>query len=83
MTDVELDERVTVLEENGGDNGLNGTKMSYWNTMWVELLHEFQNALSIYILDTIAFHTVLTSLSSISTGSAVTFNEVLLNLDDG
>ena len=26
MTDIELDERVTVLEENGGGDGINGKK---------------------------------------------------------
>ena len=29
MTDVELDERVTALEENGGGNGLNGKVLSH------------------------------------------------------
>ena len=35
------------------------------------------------ISDTIVFHIVLTSYSSISEGSAVLFNEVLLNEGDG
>ena len=35
------------------------------------------------VLDTIAFHTVLTSYETIPTGSAVLFNEVLLNEGDG
>ena len=33
--------------------------------------------------DTIAFHTVLTSYDAITEGSAVLFNEVLLNEGDG
>ena len=35
------------------------------------------------VLDTIAFHSVLTSYSTIPDGSTVIFNEVLLNEGDG
>ena len=53
MTDVELDARVSALEENGGGE------------------------------NTITFHTVLTSSSSIPDESAVLFNEVVLNQGEG
>ena len=39
MTDVELDARVTVLEENGGGNTLNGNNLNA--LMVVFLLHSF------------------------------------------
>ena len=45
--------------------------------------HEKYIATSKFFSDTIAFHTVLTSYSSISEGSPVLFNEVLLNQGDG
>ena len=35
MTDVELDERITVLEENdGGGNSVNGKTIGLFNTMY-------------------------------------------------
>ena len=48
---------------------------SYWNAFLFYTFFLFS--------DTIAFHTVLTSYDTISTGSAVEFNEVLLNEGDG
>ena len=82
MTYIELDTRVTALEENGGSVIQNGTRNLYFNRP--ELVYELQNVDPLFFTsDTIAFHTVLTSYSSMSGGSPVLFNDVLLNLDDG
>ena len=50
---------------------------------WYQNIEYYLIFILFYILDTIAFHTVLTSYSSIPIGSAVQFNEVLLNEGDG
>ena len=44
---------------------------------------EIELIVNFLLSDTIAFHTVLTSYDSIPAGSAVLFNEVLLNEGDG
>ena len=87
MTDVELDARVTALEENSGGNSINGTLLNFrWirlSLSWLSLFALFICNLRAIFSDTIAFHTVLTSYDSISIGSAVLFNEVLLNKGNG
>ena len=47
--------------------------------MWTHYVHY----VIFFILATVAFHTALTSYSSIPINSAVEFNEVLLNQGDG
>ena len=92
MTDVELDERVTALEENDGGGTGNGKLNDKF--MHVSLFRprshlamatQIFDVLTIffYIVVTIALHTALTSYSSITVGSAVLFNQVLINEGDG
>ena len=88
MTDVELDARVMALEENGG-----GAKNGKLNDTFLGICIFFYDMKIIqactmecwisYVLETIAFHSILTSYSTIPFGSAVLFNEVLLNEGDG
>ena len=95
MTDVELDERVTALEENGDGSGfVNGNSIVPHLSMFIQIIHlrsilclktKFKNKIHVghFISDTIAFHTVLTSYDTIPEPSTVLFNEVLLNEGDG
>ena len=85
MTDVEFDARVTALEENGGTSPQNGIQTS--TSFFLSKLSTAETKTDIFnifkILDTIAFHAVLTSYDTISTGSTLLFNRVLLNEADG
>ena len=49
----------------------------------LELKRKFEILNFLHIADTIAFHVVLTSYDTISTGSAILFNEILLNEGEG
>ena len=82
MTDVELDARVTVLEENSGVGTENGKSNHKFLDICMFISNMKINKKSykiFYVLETIAFHSILTSYSSIPDESAVLFNEVLLN----
>ena len=88
MTDVELDARVTALEEHGGGGGGNQNGK---NVKFIRI-HLFNDVKNIYITmfsvatpvpATIAFHTVMTSYDTISEGSTLLFNEILVNEGDG
>ena len=87
MTDVELDERVTALEENTGGGAQNGTCILENNTHCNHFMNLKNKDLVVttpgFFSDTIAFHVVLTSYSSIPDETPVLFNEVLLNEGDG
>ena len=88
MTDVELDERVTALEENGGGDSDNGKVIKAernFTRQQFQLELEGQSEILnfFYISDTIAFHLVLTSYDTISEESVVLFKEILLNEGEG
>ena len=114
MRDVELDERVTALEENdGGGDPTNGKHYLFilmtpvlYNSLFgyslvkklLKMTHFHHKDKSLftflfyfiilqsswfYVLVTIAFHTVLTSVPTISYGSTVLFDKVLLNQGEG
>ena len=87
MTDVELDATVTALEENHGGSVQKSKYISFQACFNLEnkvpVRRNNLNIYKIYISDTIAFHTVLTSYDTITENSAVLFNEILLNEGDG
>ena len=110
MTDVELDARVTVLEETDGADPSNGKyrlliiilRVQCFITQPTECSKRIRVSLTsfslfyicfilstilhislFYILVTVAFHTVLTYNPTISFGSAVLFDKVLLNEGNG
>ena len=88
MTDVELDARVTALEENGGgENTFNGKTTHIFNDKRIMLCFKMEMELDLIlnflISETIAFHAVLTSYSTIPIDSAVLFNEGVLNEGEG
>ena len=110
MTDVELDARVTALEETGGADPSNGKYrlliiilrvqcsitqpteyskgirvnfMSFSIIYICIILNTLLHVTLFYILVTVAFHSVLTDNPTISFGSAVLFDQVLLNEGNG
>ena len=90
VTDVNHDARISALEENGGSGG---SQNSRFETQRQQLLNMVDNQIDMFPLkfkfsllifaDTIAFHSALTSYSTIPDETAVVFNEVIFNQGDG
>ena len=86
MTDVELDARVTALEENGGSSPQNGEQ--YTNICVISYINFFQLKQKLIYLTFLNFRYYRLPrspdiLRHYPRGSAVLFTEVLLNEGEG